>query len=98
MEAERELLGVLREARVLLALPGNDFAWSSWEDSTAALAELDRHIVAIESGELPKRHELTILFAPTGPIQEVSLSSGWGSQFLTVAERFAATVERVFRT
>lgn len=33
------------------------------------------------------RHD-SVLFAPTGPIQEVSLTSGWANPFLKVAERF----------
>jgi len=90
VDARQELLVALREARALLALPNNDFAWSSWQDSGAALAELDRHIVAIESGQLPPRLDVAVLFAPTGPIQEVSLSSGWGQEFLAVAARFDA--------
>src|SRR5262245_10154393 len=90
MEARRERVAVLRQARALLALPDNDFAWSSWEDATAALAELDRQIAVIELGELPSRLDLAVLFAPTGPIQEVSLSSGWASEFLALAERFDA--------
>ena len=31
---------------------------------------------------------MEVLFAPTGPIQEVSLSSGWGKEFLALSERF----------
>jgi hypothetical protein len=33
-------------------------------------------------------YELRVLFAPTGPIQEVSVSSGWGDAFLELADRF----------
>lgn len=29
-----------------------------------------------------------LLFAPTGSLQEVSLSSGWAETFLKVAERY----------
>jgi len=29
-----------------------------------------------------------ILFLPTGPIQEVSLSSGWGNELVALADRF----------
>jgi hypothetical protein len=76
-----ELVEVLREARGLLALPGNDFTWSSWRDARTALESLDSKIAAIERGERPPRLDLVVLFAPTGPIQEVSVSSGWGSQF-----------------
>jgi len=96
VEVVRELVEILREACDLLALPGNDFTWSSWEDSAAALAELDRRITAIKEGELPARLDLAVLFAPTGPIQEVSLSSGWSHDFLAVASRFDAVAKRVW--
>ena len=82
----------MREARELLALPGNDFDWSSWEDQRAALAEMDAHIDALERGAVPN---LSVLFLPTGPIQEVSLSSGWGEDFLRLAERFDREIAKV---
>jgi hypothetical protein len=81
---------------MLLALPGNDFSWSSWQDARAALAELDRQIAAIEGGQLPPQVDLVVLFAPTGPMQEVSLSSGWASEFLTLATKFDAAAEQVY--
>jgi hypothetical protein len=83
----RQLLSVLRDTRAKLAHSGNDFTWSSWEDQTAALAELDHHIDAIVTGQIDKA-VLDVLFAPTGAIQEVSLSSGWGDDFLVLAGRY----------
>jgi hypothetical protein len=88
---------VLRESRALVALPGNDFAWSSWEDAAATLAELDGLIAAIKSGQLPPQLDLAVHFAPTGPMQEVSLSSGWAQEFLDVAARFDALAKRVWQ-
>ena len=38
---------------------------------------------------------IRVLFAPTGPIQEVSLSSGWGHEFIKLAERFDKEYEIV---
>jgi hypothetical protein len=96
VDARQQLVEVLREARALLALPGNDFAWSSWADAPAALAELDRQIAALERGQLPPRLDVAVLFAPTGPMQEVSLSSGWAQEFLDVATRFDAVARRVW--
>ena len=90
-----QLVKVLREARELLARPGNDFSWSSWRDASGALREIDRLIETIESGEMPKHLDFEVLFAPTGPIQEVSLSSGWGQEFLAVAQRFDAALKQV---
>jgi HAMP domain-containing protein len=78
------VIAILAEARELLALSGNDFAWSAWRNQEAALGEIDRLLRQLRAGSLP---ELSALFAPTGPIQEVSLSSGWGDRFLDLAER-----------
>lgn len=96
--ARHELASVLSEARSLLARPGNDFAWSSWEDADAALAEVDGLIAKLEVGRLPSRLAVSVLFAPTGPIQEVSLSSGWADEFLTLAARCDAAVETAYKS
>jgi hypothetical protein len=45
----------------------------------------------------PAELSLSILFAPTGPIQEVSLSSGWGGEFLKLASTFDAALDEVYR-
>jgi hypothetical protein len=79
------LISVLKQTRTLLALPQNDFAWSSWKDQQSALSEMDSIILQAENGFV---QNLSTLFAPTGPIQEVSISSGWGQDFLVLAERF----------
>jgi hypothetical protein len=94
----QNLVAVLREAHAFLARPDNDFAWSSWVDAQAAFREIDGLISRIESGSLPPRLDLTVLFAPTGPIQEVSVSSGWGQEFLRLADRFDAAMETAYGT
>ena len=86
------LLTVLRDTRLFLARPENDFTWSSWEDADAALREIDALIALVSNGALPDRRQLAVLFAPTGPIQEVSVSSGWGEMFLELAERLDAVM------
>jgi hypothetical protein len=91
-----ELRSVLLDARSLIALPDNNFDWSSWRDAGAALREIDGLIAALERGQVPSRLTMSVLFAPTGPIQEVSLSSGWGKEFLTLAARFDAVAEAFY--
>ncbi len=81
------LLQVLRETRQLLARPDNNFIWSSWANAAAALGEIDALIEYVGTGAPLDRPEIAVLFAPTGPIQEVSLSSGWGETFLELAAR-----------
>jgi hypothetical protein len=92
-----KLDAILVEARVLLARPENDFAWSSWENQDAALAEIDTLIAEVRRGQVPKA-TLDVLFLVTGPIQEVSLSSGWAQEFLALATRYDLAVAAGART
>jgi hypothetical protein len=82
------LANVLRSAVELLSLPDNNFAWSSWADQAAAVAEVEAVLARVDAGDLPDRTSVSVLFAPTGPIQEVSLNSGWADTFLRLAERY----------
>lgn len=85
------LLDVMLEARRLIALPDNDFSWSSFIDQEAALEEIDGFIESLRAGNT-KTGAMAVLFLPTGPIQEVSLSGGWGDEFVALANRYDAAV------
>jgi len=85
------VIAILTEVRELLSSPQNDFAWSTWRNREAALAEMDEVMRRARAGSVS---ELSILFAPTGPIQEVSSSSGWGDRFLDLAERLDREVAK----
>lgn len=91
--AATEIADVLVAVRELVARPENDFSWSSWGDREAALAEIDQLLDLLRVGRIPKR-TLDVLFAPTGPIQEVSISSGWAQEFLEVADRYDRAIAR----
>ena len=91
------LTDVLRSAIELLSQPDNDFSWSSWENRDAAVAEVQSMLGLLERGELPARVSVSVLFAVTGPIQEVSLSSGWAETFLKVAERFDRAEQQLWK-
>jgi hypothetical protein len=84
------LLDIVHRARDLVALQNNDFAWSSWRDADDALEEIDAIIAHLQAGETPTG--MSILFAPTGPMQELALSSGWGNRFLQLANEFDAAL------
>ena len=93
-----QMITLLRETRSCLQHPGNDFTWSRWDDSKHALKDFDDYILSLETGLPTDPSELSMLFGPTGSIQEVSLSSGWGTEFLTLAERFDELAKNIFGT
>jgi len=82
-----KLIPVFEDARRLAARPGNEFIWSSWQDSEAALSEIDGILGMLRAGSVPGAW-MSVLFAPTGPMQELSIDSGWGQEFLALADRF----------
>ncbi|MFC5456539.1 hypothetical protein [Prosthecobacter fluviatilis] len=90
--AKEELLNVLKETRELMVLPENDFVWSGWDGIAEALEEFDALVADVESGRRCDLMRLSVLYAPTGSIQEVSISSGWGREFCDVAARFDAAL------
>jgi hypothetical protein len=94
--AREELVQILQQAQAILARPKNDFSWSSWRDAEQAIREIDGLISVIGSGALPERLDVAVLFAPTGPIQEVSPSSGWAREFLDLAARFDEVERRIY--
>ena len=82
------LIHVLESAIELVQIPDNDFSWSSWKDARQATSEINELISQIKLDNLPQRVDVAVIFAPTGPLQEVSISSGWGKPFLMVAEKY----------
>ncbi len=86
-----QVIPILTEVRELLSSRQNDFAWSAWRNRETALAEMDEVIRRARAGSLS---ELSVLFAPSGPIQDVSASTGWGDRFLELAERLDREVAK----
>ena len=82
------LIHVLESAIELISIPDNDYCWSPWSSDQEAKREIQSLISIVKNGALPDRVKVSVLFATTGPLQEVSLSSGWAEAFLKVAEKY----------
>lgn len=81
------LLVILAATRTLVAKSKHE-GWPD-EKPEEVRKDLDQIIDAVfykHGGPLPKYWN--ILFAPTGPVQEISLSNGWAETFLKLAEEF----------
>ena len=92
----QKLVETLREARGFLARPDNQFKLSSWQDGTVALREIDDLISRIEHGDMPKRSEIEPLFLASGPIQRVSVPSGWTEDFIALANQFDDAIKKAY--
>ena len=80
------LIDVLQRCRVL-SLASQDALCASSDISTI-VAMLDRGIESLARGAALNRVELKTLFAPTGALQETSMSNGWSNEYITLAAEF----------
>ena len=96
-QPEIELEKILNCSIELLSLDDNDFSWSSWESKDSAIKEIKELINEMQNNKIPDRLSVSILFAPTGPIQEVSLSSGWSNAFLKLTERYDIIEKKIWK-
>lgn len=94
--ALRALRAVLEAALKAVERQDNRFVWSGWDDGEDARNEIVALIDALHGDPPPDRRPYAVLFAPTGPLQELSLDSGWGATFLELADRFDRAAARVW--
>jgi hypothetical protein len=90
-----EMTAILDETLNWIARPDNEFLWSSWRNVDQALGEVEQYRTEIHKGDYTHIPELHLIFAPTGPLQELSIDSGWGEKFLALAERFDHALDRL---
>lgn len=58
-----------------------------YSHSTVAeiIQQLEEEIVKIKNSQPIDKNRLSLLFAPTGGIQETSIDNGWGQEFLELS-------------
>lgn len=89
-----EIIAILNEVRILINSEYTDLTWSRYETLEDVLNEIDLHISRLKENNILYLSELTIIFAPTGSFQEVSISNGWGNEYIQLASRFDAAIEK----
>ena len=69
---------------------------SDWSCMTAAeiAATLEHEINSLQSGSFVDRHELKMLFAPTGPLQETAMANNWSNEYLKLSGMFDELIEK----
>ena len=66
----------------------SDVIWTRYESAKEFRDDLDGYITRLKANDKSCLEELNILFAPTGSLQEHSISNGWSKEFLRISEIF----------
>jgi hypothetical protein len=79
-----EVLKILRDK----ITDDSDVAWTRYESPGHLRQDIDKNIELLTTGNLSSLSDLQLMFAPTGVFQEISISNGWGDEFLKISQTF----------
>ncbi|MFX3633579.1 MAG: hypothetical protein ACE3L7_24825 [Candidatus Pristimantibacillus sp.] len=82
------LVDLLWEVRKLIDSPDTDVTWSNYRSVEEALSALNTYINRLNKGDKSVFSEIQLLFAPTGSLQEISISNGWSNEYIELSSRF----------
>ena len=89
------LIALIEKIKDLVKDRDTNVLWTHYNSKEEVVVELERHIVSLNSKDFSIIKELILLFAPTSDLQELSVSNGWGNQFLEIAEKFDEIIKEI---
>ena len=90
----QEVKAVLDQVLTFLRRPSTDVAWSTYRSPERAIRHIESLRRRVAWGDPFAVTQVAFLFMPTGALQEISLSSGWSEEFLSLSSRFDAASVR----
>jgi hypothetical protein len=82
----KKLIELIDETKKFIIEESEDFCLSGWDNSADALEKIDSLLEKSLNGDKKALSSLGTLFAPTGPLQELSMANGWAHIYLEIAE------------
>ena len=70
----------------LLSQPTTDVCWSSYDSPLEVISDLNLLEKGILDNDRTAADNLLLLMAPTNDLQEISISSGWGDEFICISK------------
>ena len=75
--------------------PETDINWTTYESPEEIIVELTDSIEALKMSDYATLEKIKGYFFPTCSFQELSLTNGWGEEFLELANRFDILYEKI---
>ena len=92
------LIALIEKIKDFIKQQGTNVLWTHYISEGEVIDELERHIMLLHKEDFSKINELILLFSPTSDLQELSISNGWGKQYLKIAEKFDKIINVIKET
>jgi dATP pyrophosphohydrolase len=90
------MITLLNEIKEFIRVRDTNMLWTIFDTEKDFLKELDIHIERIQNNDFSSFEQLISLFLPTGDLQEIALSSGWGEEYLVISKKFDDLIQVLF--
>ena len=80
-----EAIKQISRLKILLSLPTTNVIWSNYNSADEAIKDLEDIEKGLKGSDKNAVDRLCFLLAPTGSLQEISISSGWENEYLEIA-------------
>ncbi|ACT03324.1 hypothetical protein [Paenibacillus sp. JDR-2] len=80
-----KIIYLLEELRARVESPLTDLFWSSYNSVSEILEEIDSYVIRLTAMDIEVMKDIQFFIAPTGSMQEISISNGWASEFVAIS-------------
>ncbi|MHA1989025.1 MAG: hypothetical protein ACW98D_20585 [Promethearchaeota archaeon] len=87
-DVNENLIRLLNEIIEIVNTRDTKMVWSTIDTKEELLLELENHIQRFQNNDFSSIEQLIGLFLPTGDLQEIAISSGWGEEYLSISKKF----------
>jgi hypothetical protein len=87
-EVNEILINMLDEIKEIIRTRDTNMVWSTFDTKEVLILELENYIQRLQNNEFSPIEQLIGLFLPTGDLQEIAISSGWGEEYLSISKKF----------
>ena len=94
MDNLRPLIEIIKIVRNKIT-DNTDIVWTKYNNTVELQMHIDKNLNLLENGDKQALEEFKHLFMPTSTFQEISISNGWGEEYLELAERFDEAYEKI---
>ena len=71
--------------------------WTRFDTPEELIADLQQNIKKLQSNDFDVLDKLNLMFGPTATYQELSISNGWGDEYLYLSKQFDEAYENLKR-
>ena len=87
-DVNENLIKLLNEIIELVSTRDTNLIWSTIDTKEELILKLENYIQRFQNNNFSSIEQLIGFFLPTGDLQEIALSSGWGEEYLAISKKF----------